>query len=455
MSRFLKPAVLALTFASTLAIRIQGIERHFWLLGDQIRDWSIALGPLTRLPLVGPPTHIGGYTIGPAFYWIIWLIRVIFGPWFQNLPHAGGIGQAVLQSAADTLLLYAVWQRTQSVWVGLTTVVLVATAGYDLCLSALVWNPMVGTALAKIATALVLLGWPERSRTGVLVTTAVAWCAVQSYTGAIFVAIGIMTAMLAGPVMRRDHATVLRRAALMVLVIAVLQIPYAIHQVSTHFGDSGMGRVAGSMGRILKGQDPPQLTASWAGYFSAFDFIEVQPWTIYWSVWVLIACGVIVAVKYRRDPALLAVTVLPQVAALVGYAFYVGDFLDHYYYFSLMPAAVMTVLLAFTAVPSRLLGQAIGMALFVMSLLIAPARIAFGRTLHQLPEYGLLLDGSRTLAKVPRPMRAIQTEFTLPPSTDSAFLYTILGGHIDRSSPYVAVIKADGRVEFRQVPAQD
>jgi hypothetical protein len=143
------------------------------------------------------------------------------------------------------------------------------------------------------------------------------------------------------------------------------------------------------------------------------------------------------------------------VAALVGYAFYVGDFLDHYYYFSLMPAAVMTVLLAFTAVPSRLLGQAIAMALFVTSLLIAPARIAFGRTLHQLPEYGLLLDGSRTLAKVPRPMRAIQTEFTLPPSTDSAFLYTILGGHIDRSSPYVAVIKADGSVEFRQAPAQD
>ena len=83
MSRFLKPAVLALTFAATLAIRIQGIERHFWLLGDQIRDWSIALGPLTRLPLVGPPTHIGGYTIGPAFYWIIWLIRIIFGPGFR------------------------------------------------------------------------------------------------------------------------------------------------------------------------------------------------------------------------------------------------------------------------------------------------------------------------------------------------------------------------------------
>jgi hypothetical protein len=163
---------------------------------------------------------------------------------------------------------------------------------------------MVGTALAKIATALVLLGWPERSRTGVLVTTAVAWCAVQSYTGAIFVAIGIVIALLAEPFMRRERAVLLQRAALIA---------------------AGGGRAADSV------RDPPghhafrgQRNGARGGEHGAHP--------------------------YRRDPALLAVTVLPQVAALVGYAFYVGDFLDHYYYFSLMPAAVLTLLLALTAV---------------------------------------------------------------------------------------------------------
>ena len=72
-------AIFALTFACTLAIRVRGIDRHFWLLGDQIRDWSIALGSLSELPLVGPPTHVRGYTIGPAFYWILWAIRVTVG----------------------------------------------------------------------------------------------------------------------------------------------------------------------------------------------------------------------------------------------------------------------------------------------------------------------------------------------------------------------------------------
>ena len=49
------------------------------------------------------------------------------------------------------------------------------------------------------------------------------------------------------------------------------------------------------------------------------------------------------------DPALLAVTLLPQLAALIGYAFWLGD-LEAYYYVSLMPAAVLTMLLGVSSV---------------------------------------------------------------------------------------------------------
>ena len=106
--RIVLPVVVAV---ATFVVRTWGITRHSWVLGDQIRDWEIALGPFSRLPLVGPATHVHGYTIGPAFYWVLWAIRVVFGPWFENLPHAGGIGQAALQSAVDALLLIAVWKR--------------------------------------------------------------------------------------------------------------------------------------------------------------------------------------------------------------------------------------------------------------------------------------------------------------------------------------------------------
>ena len=129
-----------------------------------VGDWAIALGPFSQLPLVGPATHVSGYTVGPAFYWILWAIRVIVGPWFDNLPHAGGIGQALVQSGADALLLTAIWRRTQSLLVALATMVLITTSAYDLALAPLVWNPVMGSTIAKIALALgIRSGW-ARSR---------------------------------------------------------------------------------------------------------------------------------------------------------------------------------------------------------------------------------------------------------------------------------------------------
>src|SRR4051794_8984355 len=99
---------LATAVGIALAVfRTRGISQHFFMLTDQIRDWAVALEPFTRMPLVGPPTHVGGYTIGPAFYWVLWTIRVLVGPWCDNLPHAGGIGQATLLSAVDALFLLA------------------------------------------------------------------------------------------------------------------------------------------------------------------------------------------------------------------------------------------------------------------------------------------------------------------------------------------------------------
>ena len=178
----LRLAILPAFFLSTLMLRVWGVSTWFWLLGDQIRDWAIALGPFSQLPLVGPATHVSGYTVGPAFYWILWAIRVIVGPWFDNLPHAGGIGQALVQSGADALLLTAIWRRTQSLLVALATMVLIITSAYDLALAPLVWNPVMGSTIAKIALALVLLDWYRGSAIRVAATAGVAWAAVHAYT---------------------------------------------------------------------------------------------------------------------------------------------------------------------------------------------------------------------------------------------------------------------------------
>ena len=95
-------AVPAALFAYVLWARTRGITDTFGLLGDQILYWRMALGRFRDLPLAGPSSV--GTTIGPAFVWIVWAIRHLVGPWTDNLPHAGGVGISILQSAADALL---------------------------------------------------------------------------------------------------------------------------------------------------------------------------------------------------------------------------------------------------------------------------------------------------------------------------------------------------------------
>ncbi len=128
-----------------------------------------------------------------------------------------------------------------------------------------------------------------------------------------------------------------------------------------------MGAVTGSLQRIVTGSALPELGKSVSGYANAFIFIEGAPWRAGFLAWALLASGAIVAIRYRRDPTLLTITLLPQVAAVIGYALFLDD-LDHYYYLSLMPASVLTMLLAARRCPRDRLARAVGIALFVGSL---------------------------------------------------------------------------------------
>ncbi len=426
------------------------MSQHFWLLGDQIRDWAIALRPFSDLPLVGPPTHVGGYTLGPAFYWILWAIRVLFGPWFDNLPHAGGIGQAVLQSGADAFLLVAIWRRTNSPWIALATIVIVATAAFDVSLASLVWNPPMGAALAKIATAAVLLDWHLRSIALAVATAAIAWSAVHAYTGAIFVVVGVFTAFLIDPLLRGDRRLVLRNTAAIAAAVIVLQVPLIVFQLTTP-RDAAMGAVTGSLSRVLAGESPPELLMSLNGFVQAVQVIEFMPGQMPWLGWLLLICGAIVALRHVNDPALLSVTVLPQLAAIAGFSLFLDD-LDGYYYLSLMPATVFTFVLAVTAIPSARFARAAAVVTLLAALAFVPIRLRNAATMFQMPQYRTLVDASRKVRSFGQPMQSIRTEFALPPSSNAEFLFEVLGGQIDRRAPWTCLIRASGDVTFRQVP---
>ena len=320
-------------FVGLTLLRTDDISRSFWMFDDQIRYWQTALLPLSDQPLVGPRTHVGGYALGPAFYWVLWLIRVTLGPWLDNLPHAGAIGQVLLASAADTLLLVAVWRRTRSIWLGLATVLLLATAPYDLALSATIWNPIMAAVAIKAATALVLLRWPERSLKHAGVTAGVAWTSMHANLPAIFPVIGIFLAIIVPPLLQRDYRAGTQRAVLVAMVVLVLQLPYLAHQMwrDPGVGGGGVGAITESLVGVIGGSEPLRLSASAASLAHAVNRIQVDPWEAGWIGWVLAACAAVVVVRHRHDWSILSVSVLPLLGVLAGYAFWVRDYDDYYY----------------------------------------------------------------------------------------------------------------------------
>jgi hypothetical protein len=439
----------AAVFAFTFVCRVRGVSDEFWLLGDQIRDWGIALRPFTQLPLIGPPTHAGGYTIGPAYYWLMWLIRVTLGPWFDYLPHGGGFGQAIVASAADALLLVAVWRRTASLWLALAAVLAIATAAYDMALSAIVWTCTVASAFGKVAIALILLRWHDHGLWRVAIVAAVAWMAVHIYMGAIFVTVGVLLSMLAEAAFARDWRSLARRGAVIASVVGALQIPWLLYQVQTEFGVPAMGAVTGSIWRVLSGEASPQPVKSITGLTAAFNFIQVSPWQVMWMPWVVLVASVVVAARYRRDLSMVILLLAPLATAIVGYALFFGT-VDHYTYIPIVPPMVLTVPFAL-ALPWRQARTVVGLTLLVGVSAIIPARLQLAATQHKLPEYRVLVDASRRILATRQPMRAVVANFPLPETAESDFLYRLLGGHIDPNSSWMAIIGRDGQLRYQQV----
>jgi hypothetical protein len=266
------------------------------------------------------------------------------------------------------------------------------------------------------------------------------------------VALAVFAAVLAPLVVERRWRDALQRGAVIAAVVALLQVPWAVYRMSSREPAPVMGVVTGSLTEIFTGRASPRFGLSVDGYVGAVSYIQGFPDRLPATRWLLLGAAFVVAIRYRRDPRLLTVLLVPQALAIVGYALFQGG-LDDYYYLSLMPAAVLTIVLGLTALPDRwlLARNVVAIVLLAAVLSQVPGRLSFSTRLHRMPEYAPLVEGSRRAVRQRQPMRAIETEFTLPSPSDATFVYRILGGVIDPASPWIARIRSTGDVDYRTV----
>lgn len=425
--------------------RTRASADSFHMLTDQIRDWRLALGPFADLPLTGTQSTAGGWSLGPVYYWVLWLSRVTIGPWVGNFPHAGAIGISVLQSAADLFLLHALAKKTESLWLAVAATLLIATASHDLALSATIWNPAVSVAFVKATLALVLLTGDQVSTLRTVIITVTAWLAAQAHSSALFVAVPVLGSIVARDVWHRHAARALQRARTMIEIVVILQIPFLYHALTTESAP-GPNRLADSVAQTLSNPDTLRLGASLSALLNLTSRILATPYYTSWWPFVLGGAVVVLLIRARRDLALLSATVLPLACAVAGFAIWQLLY-DEYWYLPLAPCAAVTLALAATAIRPR----ETAIVLTVVVLALQPGRLAHSLTWYRMPEYRALARGARDTRRQVAAVRSIDTSFPLPRLSSATFLYEVLGGRLDPAAGFDAMIDPDGRVTFTAV----
>jgi hypothetical protein len=448
-SRLAVVAVSALVFGYLTWFRVSGLSSAFMLLGDQIRDWAIALGPASDLPLAGAPSMAGGRGLGPVYYWVIWASRVVVGPWCDNLPHAGGIGISLLQGTADVCLLVALWRRLGNAALAVATVVFAATAPLDAAYSASIWNPPVAVAFTKLAIAFTLVGRPDASRLAFVATAATAWLAVQAHSSALFAVAPALAWLVCRPLLQRRLAATAWAAYDVTAVIVLLQVPFFLHHVKYGAEHGGVpGRAMGALPALLHGDTALKLSEGASALLRLVTAVLTDPWRP-WLFQVALVCAAVAVVlrAARIGVDWMFVTVLPLLLAAVAYA----PFPDRrdYWYLALAPgaSAMLAAAIAPHGSPKRAWRAAGWLALAIV-LVIQPGRYRYAHPLGRLPEYKALVAGSRQILRDGVRPRAIDAAFRLD-TTDPGFLYTVLGGTFDPQSKVRAEILPNGGVRYR------
>ena len=125
-----------------------------------------------------------------------------------------------------------------------------------------------------------LADWHRGSIVRAAITAAIAWSAVHAYTGAIFVVLGVFTAMLIDPFLRGDRTVALTQCGgYRGRGSAASTAPRRLSAHETR--DAAMGAVTDSLSRaVLSGESPPESLKSLNGFVQAVQVIEFMPGSV-------------------------------------------------------------------------------------------------------------------------------------------------------------------------------
>jgi len=445
-------AVGLVLFAYPFWSRSHQIARDFFLMKDQIDAWNLVQVPFRELPVTGGAKTGGGYHPGPAFYWYLWLARVLVGPWFDNLPHTAGFAVSLLDTTSFAVLGYALWQSGVSLVAVLAVGMIAATVPYEAALARAAWNPSFSLAMNNFALAGFLLWRRGRTTLGTVVV-ACSWLAVQAHLSALPLAAGLYTMMLleslAAP--RRTFRTALQIA----LVIAALQLPRLLGGPVAGDAGSDVGDTTITRSFAALPSHPGAILASGGFAFAAGEGtrlllsdtpLQGDALLVFVAAVVGMGGAIARAKDERRAAVLLLIVIVYE-----GLAYnFVSEAPKLYYLIQCLGVSMALIAIAIAelgAVSARA-GAGVAWALLALALYVQPARWQHFRIDHRYEHYAAVVRGAREIARARVVIaRAEGPDDRVLPTTATPVVVW-LGGQVSPDSQTIARIDAEGHVSY-------
>ena len=429
------------------------ITEHFHLLGDQVRDWNWAVKPFRELPRVGTPTSQGGFCLGPIFYWTLWLIRITIGRYYENLPHAGGIGLSAIHAIADGILLLAILKRGLPIVATVAIMLFLISSPFETGLSGTIWNPALSVSFVELATAFFLMIPNSRWALKTLLTSTAAWLAVQAHTQAIFFALSLLVYLIVEPWIVAGPRPALKRLLIIIAVIVVLQIPY-ITEINKHrdLPQEQLGIFATSFNALVTKPSSFRPYASFIALVDALAELFGPHLSRIVVILLILVPGGALLFEYRKHHEVLAVALLPLFLAWLGYSFLSIGTLYTYWYMNLMPSFVLLILFGFLRSPFPRLNKVsplLALLVLLLAFVSQPSRLAARAQWTTYPYYAAIVRGAREIVRNGAPVRSVIPP-AYPNKVEPAYLVQWLGGRVEESAGLIAVIGEDGSVTYQK-----
>jgi hypothetical protein len=436
-------------------LRFPGVHEQFYFYGDQCLAWDYVGRPFSKLPLVGVSCTDGIYAWGPIYYWWIWLVRAVVGPWYHDMPVATALPTAVLCGASEVFLLYALMRRKTPWPACLGYALLTLSSSYFNSLATQPWNPSFTFALTNFALGSTLLLEAPAKPWQTAVIAALCVFAAQAHPAAVVIPCSILPFLVLYAARRGSARQAATTGLVIVATAFVLMTPYLAARIITPEFFQRKSVALQSLGQIL-------LNPSLISFSDGFSFVFGLTRKVF-TGWLppllataaMAAAALAILVRrgiFRPD---FYVCVFPLLGGALGFSLYKTG-LNKYWLVTFLSCTYLAYVLGLLeplASSSRRLPRLLAWALVAV---LAWQHVAsLGEPMERYPYYGVMERAAFRLAKEGREIRGL-----LPPEIDAYekwadsrnfnHLARWAGVKINPQAKYYVEVDQQGELHFKE-----